>query len=81
MIVIPINNNNNNNTSQCGSRFCGVWGDPAVGNLTYTGIRTYREVDSKRPTKRFCAKVLKRKALAKHLKTEISAKEAEAERS
>ena len=42
---------NNNNNSQCGSRFRGVWGDPAVGNLTPTGISTHREVDSLRPTK------------------------------
>ena len=46
------NNNNNNNTSQCGSRFRGVWGDPVVGNLTPTGIPTGRKVVSKRPTKR-----------------------------
>lgn len=26
--------NNNNTTSQCGSRFHGVWGDPNVGSLT-----------------------------------------------
>ena len=44
---------NNNNNSQCRSRFCGVWGDPAVGNLTPTGISTHREVDSLRPTKPF----------------------------
>jgi len=41
----------NNNNSQCGSRFRGVWGDPAVGNHTSIGITTYREVDSLRPTK------------------------------
>ena len=32
-------NNDNNNNSQCGSRFRGVWEDPAVGNLTSTGIQ------------------------------------------
>ena len=49
--------------SQCGSRFRGVWGDPAVGNLTSTGIPTHREVDSKRPTKQFCEKGLKGKTI------------------
>ena len=45
------NKDYNNNNSQCGSRFRGIWGDPAVGNLTPTGISTNREVDSLRPTK------------------------------
>jgi len=81
MICIIYCNNNNNNTSQCGSRFRGVWGDPAVGNLTSTFIPIHREVDSKRPTKRFCEKVLKRETFTKHLKREISVKEAETERS
>lgn len=31
-------NKNNTTTSQCGSRFRGVWGDPAIGNITSTGI-------------------------------------------
>jgi len=53
------NNNNNNNNSQCGSCFRGVWGDPAVGNLTPTGISTHREVDSLKPTKPFLKKVYK----------------------
>jgi len=39
-------------TPSVGSRFCGVWRDPAVSNLTSTCISTRREVDSKRPTKR-----------------------------
>ena len=43
---------NNNNTSQCGSRFRGIWGDLAVGNLTSTGIPIRREADFKRPTKK-----------------------------
>jgi len=42
---------NNNNNSQCGFHFRGVWGDPAVGNLTPTSISAHREVDSLRPTK------------------------------
>ena len=71
--------NNNNTTSQCGSRFRGVWGDLTVVNLTSTDIPTRREVDSNRPKKRFCEKVLERKALAEHLKREISVKEAEVE--
>ena len=50
------NNNNNNNNSQCVFRFRGVWGDPAIGNLTCTGIPTCRETDSKRPTKRVLRK-------------------------
>ena len=49
--ILAIDDDNNNNNSQCGSRFRGVWGDPAVGNLTSTDIRTHRETDSKRPTK------------------------------
>ena len=80
-LVWYYNNNNNNNNNNCGSHFRWVWGDPAVGNVTSTGIPIHIEVDFKRPTKRFCEKVLKRKALAKHLKREISAKEAETERS
>ena len=39
-------------SSQCGSRFRGVWEDLTVSNLTSTGISTHREADSKRPTKK-----------------------------
>ena len=60
--------NNNNTTSQCGSRFRGVWGDPAVGNLTSIGIPTHREVDSKRPTKRFCEKRFKEESVCEAFK-------------
>ena len=39
-------------SSQCGSQFGRVLGDQDVGNLTYTGIPTYREPDCKRSTKK-----------------------------
>jgi len=42
------NNNNNNTTSQCGSYFHGVWGDPDVDSLTSTDFFARREVDFKR---------------------------------
>ena len=44
--------NNNTTTSQYGSHFYEVWGDPDVGNLTSTDIPTRREANSKRPTKK-----------------------------
>jgi len=55
-----------NNTSQCGSRFRGVWEDPDVGSLTSTGISARRDADSKRPTKQdFVKTFCKRKVLRK----------------
>ena len=66
------NNNNNNNTSQCRSRFHGVWGNPPVGNLTSTGILTRREADSKRPTKiQFCENVLWKKDFGETFNEEV----------
>jgi len=59
-LVWYYNNNNNNNNNNCGSHFRWVWGDPAVGNLTPTGISTHREIDSLRPTKLFLKRFIKR---------------------
>jgi len=36
----------NNTTSQCGSRFRGVWGDLNVGSLTSTDISACREASN-----------------------------------
>jgi len=58
-------NNNSNNTSQRGSRFRGVLGDPTVGNLTLTSIYTRREAVSKRPTKKDFETILKKKDFVK----------------
>ena len=51
-VPLPFDLYNNTTTSQCGSCFRGVWEDPAIGNLTSTGIPTHTEVDFKRPTKK-----------------------------
>jgi len=73
-MMVAYNNTTTTTTSQCGSRFRGIWGDPAVGNLTSTGIPTRREADSKRPTKKDFEKILYRgKLLRKPLKGKIKA--------
>jgi len=43
-----MNNNYDYSTSQCRSRFCKVYGDPIVGNLTFTSISS-REANFMRP--------------------------------
>ena len=63
--LISLKQQQTTTNSQSGSRFRGVWGDPAVGNLTSTGIPTHREVDSIRPTKIFLRKRVGGETIAK----------------
>lgn len=42
--VVCKTNKQKNNTSQCGSCFHGVWGDPDLGTLTSIGIPAHRGV-------------------------------------
>jgi len=66
-----ISNNSNNNTSQCGSRFRMVWGDPAVGSLTPTDMPTRRDADSQRPIKKDFENILKKKDFVKSFNGKI----------
>ena len=61
--LLEITTTTTTTNSQCGFRFRGVWGDPAVGNLTSISISTHKDVDSIRPTKTVLRKGLKRKRL------------------
>jgi len=57
------NNTTTITTSQCGSRFSEVWGDPDIGNLTSSSIPARREVESKRPTKQDFVKTFYRRRI------------------
>ena len=60
--------NSNNTTSQCGSRFRGIWGDLDVGKLTTTGIPARNEADSNRPTKQDFVKTFYKRGFCENIK-------------